>query len=644
MSLYFNNKQFKIDRVLGQRERNTKIINELARRRNISKAEKGKYKKRKRKTKGKHRKGKKEITIDNQPTQQVKGYSVVNVISAKRGKYKPRRTGDDKRYPDVAPMWFKEGKGAKGTAWKFEKTPTGTGLMISGSDDRYKGDPKQREQLKSLREQVDRIETRLMGGGNLPAQTNQAGPLPRATGRPIPRGSRSVPTGGTRGPQGPPGKAPSAADVAALINLSATPFGPTYASLTKAQLKAAETRKKAFEKRGTPIAKLKAKVVAPPMDIPKAPSLTLSLRSSQKSRSGETITPRSEEAEAKHIGKITGSPATFVKPSQVGQKIGQAAKGSPTIKSPAVSIASRYGNFTPPLPYQAIGRARGATAKSTPAWYDMDRQKTGISTTLYTQPFGPNKNIKLPPIFFKQKSERKGEFQLKRDIGPLKKWAAGNLSKGEARFVSDEADKHFTLSQEQDKNVKDERARKRALKTQSAPMETLYEQVSPPPQVSGGSAEGEIGSSSVIDTGAGVGSSAVLVSPTETLPVPSNINPSSVGEAVGSAASSVASGAGQLGQAVVVGAAGMAGGMLQGVAQQIVGQLPTSAAVGRVIGQGAVIGAGALVGAAGGAISGGYQMINSPTIQAEIVAQPAEPEPEFQGFPQPYVGTEEFGG
>ena len=49
------------------------------------------------KKKGKHRKKKgvksTEITISDDPTQQVRGYSVVNVISAKRGKYKKRDTG-----------------------------------------------------------------------------------------------------------------------------------------------------------------------------------------------------------------------------------------------------------------------------------------------------------------------------------------------------------------------------------------------------------------------------------------------------------------------------------------------------------------------------------------------------------------------
>ena len=36
MSLYFNNSKFKLDRVLNQNEKNTSIINELARRVNIS--------------------------------------------------------------------------------------------------------------------------------------------------------------------------------------------------------------------------------------------------------------------------------------------------------------------------------------------------------------------------------------------------------------------------------------------------------------------------------------------------------------------------------------------------------------------------------------------------------------------------------
>mgnify|MGYP003678015509 CR=1 FL=1 len=192
MSVYFNNSLFKIDRVLSQRDRNTKTINELARRRNISIAEKGKYKKRKRKTKGKHRKGKKEITIDNQPTQQVKGYSVVNVISAKRGKYKPRRMGDDKKYPDVAPMWFKEGKGVKGSAWKFTKSPIGTGLMVSASDNRYKSDPKDKEQLKTMKKQIKKLEDRLAGGGNQPAQQNPAGPL-SAVGS-LPLGASATPS------------------------------------------------------------------------------------------------------------------------------------------------------------------------------------------------------------------------------------------------------------------------------------------------------------------------------------------------------------------------------------------------------------------------------------------------------------------
>jgi len=46
--------------------------------------------------------------------------------------------------------------------------------------------------------------------------------------------------------------------------------------------------------------------------------------------------------------------------------------------------------------------------------------------------------------------------------------------------------------------------------------------------------------------------------------------------------------------------------------------------VGNVLGQGAVMGAGALVGAAGGALSGGYQMVSSPV----EYSQPNEPEAE----------------
>lgn len=188
MSIYFNNNSnyntHKLNRVLAQRERNTKIINELARRRNIGISEKGKKKKRKLKSKGKHRK-KKEITITDEPTQKVKGYSVVNVISAKRGKYKPRRQQDDKRYPDVAPMWFKDGKGIKGTQWSPVGLDKYSGLMKSMSDNRFPKDPKARAEMKTLKEQVDRIERRLMNPTSLrgteaserTARTQQTGPL-----------------------------------------------------------------------------------------------------------------------------------------------------------------------------------------------------------------------------------------------------------------------------------------------------------------------------------------------------------------------------------------------------------------------------------------------------------------------------------
>ena len=665
MSLYFNNSKFKLDRVLNQNEKNTSIINELARRVNISKAEKGKKRRRKSKNKGKHRKGKKgakrtsEITIDNQPTQQVKGYSVVNVISAKRGPYKKGR-GDLGMGGGQTPFGNnyrgKKGRFGAGDRSRYDQS-AGTGLVKGSSDDRYAGDPKDRETLAGLRRQVDRIEQRLMGGGNQPAQVNQAGPLappgggllpppaapaglPRAIGRPSPR---------VVAPKGKGGAPPPPAFVRPPKVANVKPASPKldFASELKKQLEkgktpsqlraeAAAARRLKEAQKGTPRLKMtKSQLIAGGDAVPLIqPPLLLTLKSGESETTtpsasprltptpprtpGFGTSPREKLAEAKHYA-LTGKakppppPSTigddasepgggkYVAPADVGQMVGQSAQAA---------NSGRYGNFKPPTPFQVKGRARTSKANPqlTPEWYDLDNERKQISSTLF-------RDKRIPDDFF---MKRKGGVREKRP--------------GEVQLLE-----------------------KTKLKTSiftGKPLDTLYEQVSSP-NVSGGSAAGEIGSSSVIadasDSGAGIGdlgSSAVLVSPTETVPVPSNINPSNVGEAVGAAASSVASGAGQLGQAVVVGAAGGAGGMLQGVAQQIVGQLPTSATVGRVIGQGAVMGAGALVGAAGGALSGGYQMVNQPAIgpdiQAEIVAQPAEPEPEFQGFPQQYVGTDEF--
>jgi len=183
MSLYFNNRGgFKLNNVLAQREQTTKIINELARRKNISKAEKGKKRKRKPKSKGKHRKKKglksTEITIDNQPTQQVRGYSVVNVISSKRGPYKKR----DRGLSGQEPIGNFNYRGKKGSFGKGDKSAYDlsqfTGLVKGASDDRYTGDPKDRETLKGLRRQVDRIEQRLLGQQPPPPPPQQPPPPP----------------------------------------------------------------------------------------------------------------------------------------------------------------------------------------------------------------------------------------------------------------------------------------------------------------------------------------------------------------------------------------------------------------------------------------------------------------------------------
>ena len=707
MSLYFNNSKFKLDRVLNQNEKNTSIINELARRVNISKAEKGKKRRRKSKNKGKHRKGKKgvkqtsEITIDNQPTQQVKGYSVVNVISAKRGPYKKGR-GDLGMGGGQTPFGNnyrgKKGRFGAGDRSRYDQS-AGTGLVKGSSDDRYAGDPKDRETLAGLRRQVDRIEQRLMGGGNQPAQVNQAGPLappgggllpppaapaglPRAIGRPSPR---------VVAPKGKGGAPPPPAFVRPPKVANVKPASPKldFASELKKQLEkgktpsqlraeAAAARRLKEAQKGTPRLKMtKSQLIAGGDAVPLIqPPLLLTLKSGESETTtpsasprltptpprtpGFGTSPREKLAEAKHYA-LTGKakppppPSTigddasepgggkYVAPADVGQMVGQSAQAA---------NSGRYGNFKPPTPFQVKGRARTSKANPqlTPEWYDLDNERKQISSTLF-------RDKRIPDDFFMKRKgvvreERPGEVQLLNKERDIIKWAKSNKDEGEAKFIESQVKRWTEIRNEQSGLVKAEKTKLKTSIFTGKPLDTLYEQVSSP-NVSGGSAAGEIGSSSVIadasDSGAGIGdlgSSAVLVSPTETVPVPSNINPSNVGEAVGAAASSVASGAGQLGQAVVVGAAGVAGGMLQGVAQQIVGQLPTSATVGRVIGQGAVMGAGALVGAAGGALSGGYQMVNQPAIgpdiQAEIVAQPAEPEPEFQGFPQQYVGTDEF--
>lgn len=202
MSFYFSKN--KLDRVLARDEVITKSINEKIRRKGIS-ANAPKKKKRKSKSKGKHRKGKKvkstdkgEITISNDPTQKVSGYSVVNVISAKRGPYK-------KQQP-IGPPGAGNKKGSFGKSGAVR-----TGLTASASDNiQFKdpafgtGDGGTRQELKGLRSQVDRIEQRLNGMGNLPAQQNPAGPLGNAPAPPQQNAPHINPGGGGAGNAPPP--------------------------------------------------------------------------------------------------------------------------------------------------------------------------------------------------------------------------------------------------------------------------------------------------------------------------------------------------------------------------------------------------------------------------------------------------------
>ena len=202
MSFYFSKN--KLDRVLARDEILTKSINEKIRRKGIS-ANAPKKKKRKSKSKGKHRKGKKvkstdkgEITISNDPTQKVSGYSVVNVISAKRGPYK-------KQQP-IGPPGAGNKKGSFGKSGAVR-----TGLTASGSDNIQIKDPAfgtgdggTRQELKGLRGQVDRIEQRLNGMGNLPAQQNPAGPLGNAPAPPQQNAPHINPGGGGAGNAPPP--------------------------------------------------------------------------------------------------------------------------------------------------------------------------------------------------------------------------------------------------------------------------------------------------------------------------------------------------------------------------------------------------------------------------------------------------------
>tara|TARA_E500000318_G_scaffold89377_1_gene86928 strand:+ start:2171 stop:4678 length:2508 start_codon:yes stop_codon:yes gene_type:complete len=207
MSYYFSKKSFaapKLDSVLARDEKLTKNINEIVRRKGIS-ASAPKKKKRKPKSKGKHRKGKKikttdkgEITITNDPTQRVSGYSVVNVISAKRGPYK-------KQQP-IGPPGATKAKGSFGRSGAVR-----TGLMASASDNIQFRDPAfgtgdggQREELRGLRRQVDRIEQRINGMGNLPAQQNPSGPLGNAPAPPQHNAPHINPGGGGGGNAPPP--------------------------------------------------------------------------------------------------------------------------------------------------------------------------------------------------------------------------------------------------------------------------------------------------------------------------------------------------------------------------------------------------------------------------------------------------------
>ena len=677
MSLYFNNSKFKLDRVLNQNEKNTSIINELARRVNISKAEKGKKRRRKSKNKGKHRKGKKgvkqtsEITIDNQPTQQVKGYSVVNVISAKRGPYKKGR-GDLGMGGGQTPFGNnyrgKKGRFGAGDRSRYDQS-AGTGLVKGSSDDRYAGDPKDRETLAGLRRQVDRIEQRLMGGGNQPAQVNQAGPLappgggiipppaapaglPRAIGRPSPRVVAPKGKGGAPPPPAfvRPPKVANVKPASPKLDFAQELAKQLAKGKTPSQLRAeaAAARKLKASQKGTPKPKAsspvsyfsdvnypplggkltKSQLIAggvgvpliQPPDTTQPEGLLLTLKSGESETTtpsasprltptpprtpGFGTSPREKLAEAKHYaltGKKKPPPSSigddasepgggkFVSPANVGQMIGQSAQAA---------NSGRYGDFKPPTPFQVKGRARTSKANPqlTPEWYDLDNERKQISSTLF-------RDKRIPDDFFMKRKgvvreERPGEVQLLNKERDIIKWAKSNKDEGEAKFIESQVKRWTSIRNEQSGLVKAEKTKLKTTAPSSGgkPLGTLYEQVSNP--------------SSVI---AEASDSGVLVSPTETNPLPSNTNPSNIGEAVGAAASSVASGA-----------VGVAGGVLQGVAQGIVNQLPTPSQVGNVLGQGAVMGAGALVGAAGGALSGGYQMVSSPV----EYSQPNEPEAE----------------
>mgnify|MGYP003626987250 CR=1 FL=1 len=640
MSLYFNNKGgYAFDTFLSNDARKSQIINELARRMNISKAERGKKKKRKPKNKGKHRKKKhgdkvaqsrsaREITIDNQPTQQVRGYSVVNVISAKRGKYK-KKIGDGQQSVGSFNLTDR-----KGTPWKYDKTN-----KLLQSDNRYKGDPKQREQLKALREQVQRIENRLIGGGGNPAQQNQAGPLAGGAGggagnaggmpfapRPVPRPA----------PSPPPIPKKGAVVRGKVVASSPVVRGRVINPLAKQGLTAALKRDAERKSRGSLSPKRKqsafqedfyrdwafadksrqsrSRSASPPSYFSLRGSAKGSVRSDRSAGSegsAARIKKRQDEAMESALSatgsatslKITTPSSPILSPADVLLSLSRAPPKKVSGESEAVSIpteprvvspqdvgrsmgqssplaknSSRYGSFKP--------RKRTGKASKPQEWYDVFNERGRVVNSLKQTNY-------IPSSFF----TKKGEI-AKKKIPQMIKYSQQNNSPEEHKTVIDFLEKYNNLVKEEDRIDREYKS--------MGSLGSVEEHGVPPllPDNPLSTTEDE----ALVEAAEKfLSESGVMVPP----PPPTNINP--VGVSTGSFGSL---GSGVAG--VVGGGASIAAGVVGGVASGLASQLPTSSQVGGVAGR--VIGAGIAGVVRGGAaaISGGYQMVSNPTEEPSV--------------------------
>lgn len=631
--LYFSNNSYatpKLDLVLSRDAKQKKVVNELARRRAISKAEKGKKRKRKSKNKGKHRKGKKglkEITIDNQPTQQVKGYNIVNVISAKRGPYKKQQS--------IGPPGSTGKKGSFGKSGAVRG-----GLMASQSDNiqfrdpAFGGnDPRSRAELKSLRDSVDRIEQRINGMGNNPAQQNQAGPLNGGNnagnmpGMGAGGGSAQPPAPPLqpfKAPAPPPGGfkfgAPSSrrssissvktsSSIRALANelgvskevVSNMTDDEFLRLLSQAQKKpqsqrptTSSARSSSPKPRRPPAPPKESKedlyrdwALADKLRAQKGTSISLSLRTSQGSprssreeKATGSFLARQRASTAKGVSKPPSEPVSSVAPPQyiaprdVGQLAGQsprsvASSGFKTLSGTKSSgldsrIAEGQKRYGSFNPPPKPPKPFVARGKKkSPEYYKLFSDRRNISLRL--------KGL-IPDGFF-----RKGSDDLSsKQFGKIRAWAKENLNDGGAQFISEQLDEwNVILTNERDVDKADKKKSARAQLTSGSGPEVLTK--------------------------------SAYVIPEAPFPTDPNVGSPSA-EGVGGMIGNIAAGSAQLGYNVAGGVVGGGASLLSGIAGGVSSQLPSVSDVGYGIGKAGAVGAGALVRGIGGAIAGGYDL------------------------------------